>query len=767
MSDSEEETSNVSLKVDEIVDSKRTTNGSVEYKVRWVSFSWVSEEYLASSSNLIKSFLSKRQAGNSNDAELQSQNAIGSDQKLHLKLQNLQNKLDAEYDSHSRAKKRRHGEVDENNSKQEISTNAKAIDDLNLQVQELQKKLDTECKNRSELVQILSKLLLSDEKKEIQAQQNIESIQVNREAIQSLKNEVDQLRNQGYSTEIETNYRVTRSHGEENYHMPFVIDQSGGENDVLIPDVQDHSDTEEVESEHLSDIKQDNGKSDYLQGIKKARKRSLIRKHYPKRSQTSFAESSGGSNCISDQTSDISSEDSILYLPGPVVNTKTALDFNVKGVLTEEDFHHHAEQISPQYGQLVSYRCELDKGMSRVLLCFIKKSPNNLEVSDSNFDLQKYSENYLKTIHSSVTNSMQSSLRSLGFLSNDSPTLEIEPIMPLSQSTESIKTNELIFKAILNSQGPLVTKQSCRDGLCKIRPPVTSEDFIHHAELLSPDCGQLVRYHLRSRELVCFIKKHPEEIINTDIDLHRYTKRFFSPIHSCITPLMQMKLKEQGFISAELISKSQESLSTNMGTTFGDNSVQVNDESLMNESSAENESDIPLPSEPNEDIVKSILNAQGPIVSFRSLKITFKRLKGVTGEEFLAHCRLLSPDYGQLISYRSACSKGKSPISKCFIKKPPHELSGTDMDLKRYSKRYYAPVHSNFTPAMLMTLKSLGHISEDALSRTGIFSPLTQKEAASTEDDQVGTTLDKSNIEKAKIYQEQKLLQAVAHCDDV
>ena len=136
----DEEEANAS-KIDEVVDCKTQSNGSLMYRVRWVSYSWVPEQYLASSANLIQSFWSKRH-GTSRGA--------------------------------SGTKKRKScSEIADEDASHQFG---KAIDGLTSRVDDIQQKLDAEVKNRGDLVQILSKLLLSVETQEIQTRHNTEGI---------------------------------------------------------------------------------------------------------------------------------------------------------------------------------------------------------------------------------------------------------------------------------------------------------------------------------------------------------------------------------------------------------------------------------------------------------------------------------------------------------------------------------------------------------------------------------------------------------------
>ena len=805
MSNLDNQNSRLSTKIDKVVDSKTNANGSVLYKVRWVSFSWVPEEYLASSEALIKSFLAKKQEEISACPSGAKERKNGSQKDDHDVQNQIPTNNNPIYDTStvtSGAKKRKsypqrvdcdfqnqsYSQVDNYDVHNKVATNGYSINALTLQIKELQKKLDTECKNRSDLVQILSKLLLTEEKKEIQTQKNIEAIQVNREAIKNL--EAVQLSNKdkgdqapaliNVSTQtvmdistqtVMDNYTQTEGNDQESLFSNSNSDRRS----IFMPNMQDVNEdqhhTEDVDIEVISNMGRDPGGTNVedLQtnnGRSTRTKRSLISNRNPIKSSkasTDSLRSVENSNSTLEQSIDIFEKDNILQLPGPVVNTRTALEFSVKDVKTEEDFCRHAVQVSPDYGRLVSYRCKSDKGTGGLLQCFIKKSPNELEGHHSYFYMQQYTENYFMKVHWSVSLAMQESLRDLGHFPNDFPGLEVEPVIP--EPPKRVRTNQDILKAILYSQGPIVTKNTCREGFKNFKPPITMVQFIHHVKLLSPDYGQNVRYGTQYNKILeCFIKKHPDEVTKKDIDLHRYSQRYFASINSCITPLMQIGLKEHGFISAELIARSQQLLSEKINKD-SNKLDELNDESILNDS--EDVTGGPLPAEPNEDVIRCILNAQGPVVSFKCLYTTFKKvMKGVKAEDFHAHARLLTPDYGQLVSCRCARFRGKARNMKFFIKKPPTELSGTDLDLKRYSKKYYASLHAALTPAMILALKSLGHISEDICSRT-IFSPMIQQEAAAAEKEQVRVSLNESNLEEANIDEEEELLQAVAQCYDV
>ena len=154
--------------------------------------------------------------------------------------------------------------------------------------------------------------------------------------------------------------------------------------------------------------------------------------------------------------------------------------------------------------------------------------------------------------------------------------------------------------------------------------------------------------------------------------------------------------------------------------------------------------DTPLPTEPNEDIIRCILNAQGPVVNFHGIKSTFKKLmKNVKMDEFSSHARLLSPDYGKFVSFRC----GRSTIHKFFIKKPPSQMPGDLVpDLKRYTKRYYASLKAKVPLSTLLALRKLGHISEEVFSSTGIFSPLCLQET-DTEVEEQGELGEPNEIE--------------------
>jgi len=512
--------------------------------------------------------------------------------------------------------------------------------------------------------------------------------------------------------------------------------------------------------------------------VKRARKKSLIKKHYPRRSTMSISKyskypkstpskitamdslnSDGAEDTTppppttktttADTISTVGNKGSILYLPGPVVNLRTAQEFKLENIKTDEDFSLHCEQLSPKYGELVSY--QLEEGESGVLQCFVKKSPAELNNTDFDFNISRYSSKYFMKIHWSVTQHMQASLRSLGFLTSDDPGVELEPITPLI--TRSDETKQIILKAILNSPGPLVTKLCLKsnEACNNIKPNINLEDFIHHSQMLSPDYGQLVRYGIRhKRNLACFIKKHPEEFSDTaDIDIDKYTERYSMPINRYITPVMQVALKEHGYISLEMINQSQQILSAKMGMSHNDDE---HDDSLVTET--DDALHTPLPTERNEDIIRCILNAQGPIVTFKGVKVTFRKpMSNVKQDEFLSHARLLSPDYGKFVSFSCNHYRGKVFVTKCFIKKPPSELPGDFVpDLKRYSKRYYASLHATIPLATILALKKLGHISEQVFPSTGIFSPLGQQEASTAYEEQ--EDLEESNGGGENVVQE-------------
>ena len=134
---------------------------------------------------------------------------------------------------------------------------------------------------------------------------------------------------------------------------------------------------------------------------------------------------------------------------------------------------------------------------------------------------------------------MQQSLLSLGFLSDSM----------IEQSETQNKAKQAMIDTILHGQGPVVNSQTFIDRM-------SDNEFLIHAQLLSPKHGKIVSYFCPGITLVqkCFVKKPPSQLsASPGIDIERYSQRYFAPIHSSITPDMQAALRDLGYLSNQFI----------------------------------------------------------------------------------------------------------------------------------------------------------------------------------------------------------------------
>jgi len=89
----DDENISVSYTIDKIIDSRKEENGKLLYKVRWVSYTWVPEEYLVSFPDLVKVFWLEKQEGEVSPTE---DRAIYLEQPCNDQQLDIQSRQDGE-----------------------------------------------------------------------------------------------------------------------------------------------------------------------------------------------------------------------------------------------------------------------------------------------------------------------------------------------------------------------------------------------------------------------------------------------------------------------------------------------------------------------------------------------------------------------------------------------------------------------------------------------------------------------------------------------